>query len=129
MNIKIIKFLLSVTLLMGAVWNFYTLDAADVHQYSREEIIHCDTPVEETSSDRHIGQALPGTSILFNASRRNHDFLRNFRLRSNSQLIPCDWHCTIKAAPRYHTELQHITFAFQTFLQNSLPPRAGPRTI
>lgn len=129
MNIKVIKFLLSALLLMVAVWNFYTLDATADGQCNREKIICCDMPGEENSSDRHIGQGLPGTSVLFNASRRNHDFLRNFRLRSNSLPMPCDWRCAINAAPRYYTELQCITFAFQIFLQNSLPPRAGPRMI
>lgn len=129
MDFKVIKFLLTAVLFWGTVWNFCLSGAVDSNRYSGSEFIHSRFSGEEEPGDRNIGQALPGTFVLFNSSRRNNDFLRTFRPRPNDVWVWNNRHCIVRIFPAYSAELPHITFAFQNFLQKSLPSRAGPISI
>ena len=125
-----IKILLTAVLLCGAAWQIYSLCfSADSRECPALEMIHSGLPGEETPENRNIGQALPGTFIFFNSSRRNNDLLRRFRTRTSDFLLLNRWDCAVTTIPEYCAELPYITFAFQNFLQNSLPPRAGPAVI
>lgn len=74
----------------------------------------------------NISNELPGTFALLSLSRRNDDFLRNFRPRFYAAaaipveiINPVFFCCGVPESP-------YSSSSFQNFLQKSITPRAGP---